>query len=72
MEEVVISRIAIAGYLLGTHLVVRYCASNLFRRVPALVMSYSCDLRADFHGGNTGSNPVGDAKPLNDLQGPKV
>jgi len=24
-------------------------------------MSYSYDLRADFHGGNTGSNPVGDA-----------
>ena len=22
-----------------------------------------------FHGGNTGSNPVGDAKPLNNLQG---
>lgn len=38
----------IAGYLLGTHLAVRYCAWNLFRRVPARVMSYSYDLRAAF------------------------
>jgi hypothetical protein len=52
---------------LGTHLHVRLRAWKLFRRVPALVMSNSYELRADFHGGNTGSNPVGDANNLNDL-----
>jgi hypothetical protein len=35
------------------------------------VVSYVYDLASRFHGGNTGSNAVGDAKSLNNLQGLK-
>ena len=42
----------VAGYPVGTHLPVRARAWKLFRRVPALVMSHSYELRADFHDGS--------------------
>jgi hypothetical protein len=38
-----------------------YSAQGAFRWLPALAFSYSYSLRRAFHGGNTGSNPVGDA-----------
>jgi hypothetical protein len=34
-----------------------------------LVITTFCNLFAPFHGGNTGSNPVGDAKIDNELLG---
>ena len=33
-----------------------------------LVITAFCNLFAPFHGGNTGSNPVGDANKIQDLQ----
>jgi hypothetical protein len=52
----------IVEYLLGTHFTVACCTKDAFRWLPALWFSYSYGLWADFHGGNTGSNPVGVAK----------
>jgi hypothetical protein len=34
---------------------------------PCCIVSISYEMSRPFHGGNTGSNPVGDAKSLNNL-----
>jgi len=39
-----------------------------FRSHPCRVFSFSYGSRAPFHGGNTGSNPVGDANLFNIAQ----
>ena len=36
---------------------------------PRCVVSVTYDRTPYFHGGNTGSNPVGDAKPFQELTG---
>ena len=53
--------------LLWTHSVVRYRAKDAFRWLPAHVFSHNCGLLGHFHGGNTGSNPVGDANSFQTL-----
>jgi hypothetical protein len=40
---------------------------HAFRSHPRRVFSISYLLTGFFHGGNTGSNPVGDANKINDL-----
>ena len=40
---------------------------NVIKRPRKSLISF---LDLYFHGGNTGSNPVGDAKPLNEVQNP--
>src|ERR1700729_3260463 len=55
------------GDPLGTHLIVCYYAKDAFRWLPAHLFSCSYGLPGFFHGGNTGSNPVGDANSFQQL-----
>jgi hypothetical protein len=49
------------------HECVPAATSYAFRSHPRRVFSASYSLTGFFHGGNTGSNPVGDANKINDL-----
>ena len=54
-------------YMSGTRFIIPCGSWDLYQYDPTPMVSFGSVFRANFHGDNTGSNPVGDANNLKHL-----